>query len=269
MSSSLAVEPVRIGVIGAGRMGHNHCRILSAMRHALLVGITDIDSIVGERVAQQYETTFYHTLPELLSQVDAAVIAAPTPAHFDLAMYCLDLGLHLLIEKPITATIPEAETLVTTAADRGCIVQVGHIERFNPTYTELKHVLEDVNVAAMNFRRLSPYVGSNTDVDVVLDLMIHDLDLVLDLAQEQPVSVHASGVSSFSGDIDHAVAQLNFPTGSLWTVMVSRLTEHKVRSIDVTGLEVYVEGDLLNKSISLHRSMVGEYLSNNHHSDGR
>lgn len=260
MRSGLGKQ-VRIGVIGVGRMGRNHCRVLSTMRHVTLVGVTDLSEKNGRQVAALYDCTFYATVDALLQAVDAVVIAAPTASHFALAMQCMARGIHMLIEKPIAATVAEAEALVATAHQHQVIVQIGHIERFNPAYTELKHVLEDIQIAAVNFRRLSPYVGSNTDVNVVYDLMIHDLDLVWDLMQTPPTAIHAVGLTAFSGDIDHALAQFTFPTGPLVTVMVSRLTEHKVRAIEVTGLEAYVEGDLLNKSILLHRSMTGEYLN--------
>lgn len=255
---------IRMGVIGVGRMGRNHCRVLSTMRSVTLTGVTDPNDKSGKEVAALYDCTFYPTVEELLQHVDAVVIASPTPSHFALAMQCLAQGIHMLIEKPIAATVAEAEALVEAAEAHEVIVQVGHIERFNPAYTELKHVLDDIQIAAINFRRLSPYVGSNTDVDVVFDLMIHDLDLVLDLMQQTPTTVYAVGVTAFSGDIDHAFAQLTFARGPLLTVMVSRLTEQKVRAIDVTGLQAYVEGDLLNKSILLHRSMTGEYLNHQH-----
>jgi predicted dehydrogenase len=120
-----------------------------------------------------------------------------------------------------------------------------------------------MTVLAVNLRRLSAYEGSNTDVDVVLDLMIHDLDLVLDLVGQDPVSIHAQGLTAFSGAIDHAVAQLQFAKGPLLTVTSSRVTEQKVRSIEVTAMEAYLEGDLLNKSILAHRRTIGEYLNNN------
>ncbi|MCB0062091.1 MAG: Gfo/Idh/MocA family oxidoreductase [Caldilineaceae bacterium] len=265
MAKYLSEKDIRVGVIGVGRMGRNHCRVLSTMRHVLLAGVTDLDGDAGREVAGRYETTFYRSVAELFAAVDAVVIATPTPSHFPLAMQAMACGIHVLIEKPIAATLAEAEELVKAAATYGTVVQVGHIERFNPAYTELKHVLDEINVAAINFRRLSPYVGSNTDVDVVLDLMIHDLDLALDLVQQPPLSVSAVGLTAFSGDIDHAVVQLSFPAAPLLTIMVSRLTEQKVRSIDVTGLEAYVEGDLLNKRLLLHRSMTGEYLHHNQH----
>jgi predicted dehydrogenase len=259
------MRPIRVGVIGAGRMGRNHCRIFSALRHAELAGVTDIHGVAAQGVAHQYETTAFPTVDALLTCVDAVSIATPTPSHFSLACICLERGLHLFIEKPMTATLAEAEALVTLATASQRVVQVGHIERFNPTYSELKHVIEGMPIAAINFRRLSPYAGSNLDVDVILDLMIHDLDLVLDLIPSPPQSIQATGISAFGNDIDHATAQFIFAEGPLLTLTVSRLTEHKVRSIEVTGLEAYVEGDLLNKSLALHRRMTGEYLPQNQH----
>lgn len=260
------MKAIKVGVIGTGRMGRNHCRIFSTLRHTELVGVTDSDGQAARRAAHEYDTTAFATVDALLATVDAISIATPTASHFALASKCLERGVQLFIEKPMTATVAEAEALVALAATRRCLVQVGHIERFNPTFHELKRVIEDMTVAAINFRRLSPYVGSNTDVDVVFDLMVHDLDLLLDLMPAAPYAIQAAGISAFSQEIDHAVAQFTFLQGPLVTLTVSRLTEHKVRSIEVTGLEAYVEGDLLNKSIALHRRMTGEYLPQNHHS---
>lgn len=258
------MKQLRVGVIGVGRMGRNHCRIFSLLRHAHLVGVFDRDAVTGITIAKQYEAQFFAKVDDLLQEVDAVSIATPTPSHFDLAMHCLAKGVHVFIEKPITETLAQAEALAEAVSKRGqIIVQVGHIERFNPTYTELKHVLDDVTMVAVEFRRLSPYLGSNTDVDVVLDLMIHDLDLVLDLIGQKPTTVNASGLTAFSGAIDHAVVNLGFEYGPLLTVTASRLTEQKVRSIEVTALEGYIEGDLLNKNIAIHRSTVGEYLQHN------
>lgn len=257
------MDYVRMGVIGTGMMGQRHCRIYSNLRRTQLVGIYDTKLETGRRVAQQYDVPFYEQLDELLPHVDAVSLVTPTPYHFDLAMRCLAQGVHVLVEKPITETLAQAETLTQTAEASDLIVQVGHIERFNPTYSELKNVLEDMTPLAVNLRRLSPYEGSNTDVDVVLDLMIHDLDLILDLMKQEPVSINAYGLTAFSGAIDHAVAHLGFESGPLVTVTASRVTEQKVRSLEVTAMEAYLEGDLLNKSIQVHRRTIGEYLSNN------
>jgi predicted dehydrogenase len=258
------MEPLRVGVIGLGRMGGNHCRVYSSLSSARLVAVCDRDLELGYQIGEQYEVRFCPEVDELLECVDAVSVVTPTPAHFDLAMRCVEKGVHVLVEKPITETVAEAEKLTQAAQASGLIVQVGHIERFNPTYTELKNVVADMSVLAINLRRLSAYKGSNTDVDVVLDLMIHDLDLALDLVGQAPTSVIAQGLTAFDGAIDHAVAHLCFGEGPLLTLTASRVTEQKVRSIEVTAREAYVIGDLLNKNISLHRRTIGEYLNYNH-----
>ncbi len=254
-------EAVRIGVIGAGRMGKNHCRVVAGLRRATLAGVCDQNVQMGVAVARQYEAPFYASVDELLEHVDAVTIAVPTTRHFEVVSRCLEMGVHVFVEKPITSTVEEADHLAAIAEASGLVVQVGHIERFNPTYAELKNVLADMTPLAINFRRLSPYAGSNMDVDVVLDLMIHDLDLMGDLLGSEPAQIDASGVTAFSGSLDHVIACLRSTTGPLVTVAASRLTEQKVRQIEVTTLEAYVVADLLNKSISVHRSMVGEYVN--------
>ena len=256
------MERIRLGLIGAGRMGKNHARVFSTLRNADLVGICDQNADAGMALARQYDTRYFARVGDLLGEVNAVSIATPTPAHFDLAMQCLDAELDLFIEKPIAETVRQAEMLVAATAQHARIVQVGHIERFNPAYIELKNVLEEMTVLAVNFQRLSPYFGSNTDVDVVLDLKIHDLDLLQDLVGSEPVSVDAWGLTAFSGSIDHARVTVEFEGGPLLSATASRVTEQKVRKIDATALEAYVDGDLLNKTVSVHRSVVGEYLNN-------
>ena len=257
------MNQIRVGVIGTGSMGLRHCRVYSNLRRAQLVGICDAAPQVGRQVAQQYGVPYYQRLDDLLEHVDAVSLAAPTPLHFDLAMRCLARDVHLLVEKPVTETIEQAEELTRVAEASGLTVMVGHIERFNSAYGELKNVLDGMTVLAVNLRRLSPYVGSNKAVDVVLDLMIHDTNLVLDLVGQEPVAVNAHGLTAFSGMIDHAVANLYFESGPLITMTASRVVEQKVRSIEVAATEAYLECDLLNKSVLVHRSTVGEYQTLN------
>ena len=192
------MERIRIGLLGAGRMGRNHARVYSTLRHADLIGIYDPVIEAAQKLAAQYEVTAYAELDALLDAVDAVSIATPTPTHHALVTGCLNRGLDVFVEKPFTETWMQAEELVALTRRSGRIVQVGHIERFNPTYGELKNVLENLSPLVVNFRRLSSYVGSNTDVDVVLDLMIHDLDLVLALVQSEIKSVEAFGGAVFT-----------------------------------------------------------------------
>lgn len=260
------MDNVKIGVIGVGTMGQRHCRVYANLRHTQLAGVCDINPKAGGQVAQQYDVHFYERLDDLLDHVDAVSIATSTRNHFETAMHCVERGVHVLIEKPITETLEQAEALTRAAEAGGRIFQVGHIERFNSAYMELKNVLVDAHPWAVNLRRLSPYAGSNTDVDVVLDLMIHDTNLVLDLIGQEPAIVNAYGVTAHNGAIDHAVAYLCFGTARpLVTMTASRITQHKIRSIEVTTPNAYVECDLLNKNILMHRRTTGEYQNHNVH----
>ncbi len=258
------MNPIKVGVIGVGRMGQRHCRVYANLRGAQLVGVSDASAELGQRVAAQYEVPYFADVDDLLTRVDAVSLVTPTASHYALARRCLEHGVHVLVEKPITASLEDAQALTAAAEASGRVVMVGHIERFNTAFIEMKNVLESMEVLAVDFRRLSPVEGSNLDVDVVQDLMVHDANLVLDLMGTEPAWVNARGMSVFSGAIDHAVAQLGFATGQLFTLTASRITENKVRAIAVTTREAYVECDLLNKSVLLHRHTIGEYLPHNH-----
>jgi predicted dehydrogenase len=251
---------VKIGVIGLGRMGQHHCRVYSNQKDAQLVGVYDIDPLRTKETSDRYEVHPAICLEDLLDQVDAVTIATPTPTHFNLARQCLERHIHVLLEKPITDTLEDAEVLAELANRSNLTVLIGHIERFNPAYVELKKVLERSSVIAINFRRLSPYRVSNTDVDVVLDLMVHDLDLASDLTAREPEVVFANGLMPFSASLDHVVAQLFYKNGPLVTLTASRVTEQKIRSVDVTCEDAFIEADFMNKSFSIHRGSTGEFL---------
>lgn len=257
------MNQTRIGVIGLGRMGKNHCRVLSTLRTAELIGVFDIDPEVGLSIAREYQSSFHNNLESLLLNVDAVSVATPTHTHFEIVKQALDHGVHVFVEKPLAENVATAEQLCEVAAESPLVVQVGHIERFNPAYRELKNLLEHMQVLAIDFRRLSPFQGSNVDVDVVFDLMVHDTDLILNLVGEEPDEVNVYGISALSGVIDHVVALLFYPNGPLVSMTASRVTEEKIRRIEVTTLEAYIEADLLNKSLSANRRTVGEYLDNN------
>ena len=259
------MRQVRVGVIGVGRMGRRHCRVYSGMRGASLVGVCDSDAERGQETAREFGVRYYAEVDGLLGNVDAVTLAVPTPLHCELTLACLERGVHVLVEKPIAASVHQADLMAGEAAARGLVLQVGHIERFNPAYIELKNVLSGARVAAMTFRRLSPFQGSNTDVDVVLDLMTHDIDLLLDLVGREPQGVDAYGMADVSGRADHAVALFDYACHPVVTVMASRITEQKIRSIEVTAYDAYVECDLLNKVIEIHRCSSGEYLSHSGH----
>jgi predicted dehydrogenase len=254
------MDVVHIGVIGAGVMGERHCRVCANLPRVKLVGIADLDEARGRQVADRYEITYFPDHRVLLSQLDAVTIAASTPVHYTLTAECLERGLHVMVEKPITETVEEAQQLVQKAHERGLVLQVGHIERFNPAFIELKHVTEGMRLVGINMRRLSPFDTSNTDVDVVRDLMIHDLDLAVNLAGSDIEGINAWGRSINTGAMDYAVASISFKDGPIATLFASRVTEQKVRAIEVIAGGAYIEADLLNKSVLVHRRTFPRYL---------
>lgn len=256
-----AMKDVRIAVIGAGIMGERHCRVCANLPHVDLVGICDSNQTRGRSVAELYETPFFPDYRDLFTRADAVVIATTTPSHYPLAAECLQYGLNVLVEKPITETIDQADELVRLAHSMGRVLQVGHIERFNPVYLEMKNVIDGMELININVRRLSPFDTSKTDVDVVHDLMIHDLDLIVNLISPKMETIGAWGRSVCTNVVDHAVATLSFKQGPVVTLTSSRVTEHKVRDIDIIARGAYIQADLLNKSILIHRRTLPQYLN--------
>jgi predicted dehydrogenase len=256
------MEQVRMGVIGVGRMGQNHCRVYSNLKNTKFVGVCDLNPERGREVARAFEVSYFREVDSLLENVDAVSICTPTPSHYELVTRCLDRNIHVMVEKPFTESLDQAQALKDAAeAKSRLVVQVGHIEMFNPAFTELCKVLEEMTPLAINFNRLSPYQGSNVDVDVVLDLMIHDIGLVVNLFTGEPLSMDAYGFSVFSDTIDHGLAVLRYDPAVLVSLTASRVTEQKVRAISVTTREAFIEADLLNKNISVHRRTLGDYIN--------
>lgn len=257
------MKHIRIGVIGLGRMGQRHCRIYSNLRRVELAGVHDIDPERGAATSKQYDVPFYSNLHDLLANVDAVSIATPTSFHYEQTITCIQSGVHALVEKPLTQTLEQARELVSLSEKIGLSVQVGHIERFNPAFLELANLLETMQPIAFNFQRLSPSHGSNLDVDVILDLMIHDLNLLLTLVEKPPLDINVMGLSVLDQLFDFATAMIRFENGPVVCLTASRVTEQKIRQIDVTCKDAYMECDLLNKSISIYRSTVHDFLPSN------
>ncbi len=255
-------RPLRIGVIGVGNMGQHHCRVLSLLKDVELIGISDINVDRGIDIASKYRVKFFENYLEMLSFVDAVCVAVPTRLHHRVGLDCLTAGVHVLIEKPIAASIGEAESLVNAAAEANCILQVGHIERFNPAFQELSKVLKTAELLAIEAHRMSPYSDRANDVSVVLDLMIHDLDLLLELASSPVVKLTASGSRvSNSGYLDYVTATLNFANGIVATVTASKITHRKVRSIVAHCKNSLTEADFLNNEILIHRQTTANYTT--------
>ena len=258
----MSATRIRVGVIGVGRMGERHCRVYSGLSDVEFVGVSDLSPQRGSAVAMTYGVPWFEDYTDLLRQVDAVSVVTPTDSHFAIVRECLRRQVHVLVEKPIAESLAEARELVQLARHSPIVFQVGHIERFNPAFLELQSILEDLPIVALGARRLSPFDTSNTDVDVVLDLMIHDVDLVSALFGDGFDQIQASGRSTKNGAADYVVATLFRQEGPIATLTASRVTEQKVRLLEVTAVGAYIEADLLNKSISIYRRTLPEYLDN-------
>lgn len=247
-------EPIRIGVIGVGNMGQHHTRVLGLLKDVEMVGVADVNVERGLDIASKYRVRFFENFHDLLPHVDAVCVAVPTRLHHAVGMACLNAGVHILIEKPIAASIAEAESLVNAAAESQCILQVGHIERFNPAFKELRNVLKTEQLLALEAHRMSPYSDRANDVSVVLDLMIHDIDLLLELASAPVARLTASGSrAQNSGQLDYVTATLGFANGIVATLTSSKVTHRKIRRIAAHCKDSLTEADFLNHEILIHR----------------
>jgi predicted dehydrogenase len=265
-------QPLKVGLIGIGNMGQHHARVLSLLKNVKLVGIADVNIEHGLEAASKYKAKFYEDYRDLIAQVDAVCIAVPTRLHYEVGIACLQAGIHVLIEKPIAATIEEAEALVNAAAESQCILQVGHIERFNPVFQELSQVLKTEKVLALEAHRMSPYSNRANDVSVVLDLMIHDIDLLMELAGAPVVGLTASGSRCpESKYLDYVTATLGFANGVVATLTASKVTHRKTRSIAAHCRQSLTEANFLSNEISIHRhnaDLLNEYHQGLYRQDG-
>ena len=257
------ITPVKVGVIGIGNMGWHHARVLSLLRDAELVGVADPDAQRGRLAVEQFGCRWFPYYGPLLSEVEAVCIAVPTLLHHRVGMACLQAGLHVLIEKPIAATQEEASALIQAAEASARQLQVGHIERFNPAFRELRKVVANEEVVVLEARRHSPHADRANDVSVVLDLMIHDIDLVLELAQAPVVRLAAAGGRSAEGPIDYVNATLGFENGVVASLTASKMAHRKIRSLSAHCRASLVETDFLNRSLHIHRR-AHEWVSADH-----
>ena len=258
-----AMVPVKVGVIGIGNMGWHHARVLSLLKDADLVGVADPDAQRGALATEQFGCRWFSDYRTMLEEVEAVCIAVPTLLHHSVGLACLEAGSHVLIEKPIAASQEEAASLIDAASRVGRLLQVGHIERFNPAFRELTKVVANEEVVVLEARRHSPHADRANDVSVVLDLMIHDLDLVLELASSSVVQLAAAGGRSSEGPIDYVNATLGFENGVVASLTASKMSHRKIRTLSAHCRASLVETDFLNHNLHIHRR-AHEWYSADH-----
>lgn len=233
------MKNLRVGVIGVGYLGQFHAEKYAAMPDVELVGVADADRARAEQIAVKLETQAFIDHAQLLGRVDAVSIAVPTVHHHDVARLFLQSGIHVLLEKPVTVTVEQADELIELADRRKCLLQVGHIERFNPAVTAVRKLVNAPRY--MIAERAAPFTVRCTDVNVVLDLMIHDLDIVMDMAGSEPKEISAAGASVITREIDSAAVRIIFMNGAIADVSASRVSEEKKRMLRIfDGDRVFV-----------------------------
>src|SRR6266568_472349 len=249
------MKKLRVGVVGVGHIGSNHARLYPEIPSADFTAVYDLDLARGHAIGRKFNALTAKSLDEFIEMVDAASVATPTNTHYEVARSLLARGKHLLIEKPITDNTAHAGELAELAAQNRVILQVGHVERFNPVLSALEERL--THPRFIEAHRLSPYPERSTDIGVVLDLMIHDLEIILHLVRSPVETIDAVGVAVLSRDEDIANARLRFENGCVANITSSRISPERMRMIRVFQEDAYLSLDYEKQSGEIYRRAGG------------
>jgi predicted dehydrogenase len=244
-------DKLRVGVIGVGHLGEYHVQKYKAIPTVELVGVVDTNIYRANKVAKRYSTRAFGAHREIFNMVDAVSVAVPTEVHFDVAKDILLNGVHVLIEKPITYKTEEADVLIDIAKESGVLLQVGHVERFNPAVVKMESMLN--RPIFIETQRLNLFTARGTDVDVVLDLMIHDLDIILHIVPSAVEEVHAVGMPVITGKTDIANVRMMFENGTVANMTTSRVFNKTVRKIRIFQPDTYLSVDCVRREFSVTR----------------
>jgi predicted dehydrogenase len=245
------MSKLKVGVIGTGHLGKLHTKMFKSIENCELIGIYDSNPEQAKAVSTEFNVQSTSSVEDLLKKVDAVSIAATTTVHHELAKKCFEYGVHTFIEKPITVTIKEAEELVEISERKNLNLQVGHIERFNPALVSMEKYINDPKFIQTD--RLAQFNPRGTDVAVVLDLMIHDIDIILSLVKSDVVDVQANGVAVVSDHLDIANARLQFANGAVANVTASRISQKKLRKMRIFQQDSYVALDFITGVAEAYR----------------
>ncbi len=255
------MEKLKVGIIGTGHLGKLHTKLFQQVENGILAGIYDVDSEKAKKVADEFNVAAYQNINDLFNQVHAVIIVASTSAHYELVKLAFENNKHVFVEKPITSQIWEAEELVKISNEKNLNFQVGHIERFNPALVSLEQY--DLNPMFIQTDRLSQFNPRGTDVAVVLDLMIHDIDIILSLVKSDVKDVRASGVPVVSDSIDIANARIEFENGAVANVTASRISQKKLRKMRMFQRDAYITLDFISGTSEVYRLVHPEKLPEN------
>lgn len=247
---------LKTAVIGVGYLGKFHAQKYASLPQSKLVAVCDTNQQVANEIASEHDVAVIENYLDLIGKVDAVSIVVPTQKHFEVAKPFLENGIHVLLEKPITSTVEEAQQLVDIARANNAVLQIGHLERFNPAIMAVKHVLSEPMF--IESHRVAPFNPRGADVNVVLDLMIHDIDIILNFVGSPVKHIDASGVPVLSDDIDIANVRIQFENGCVANVTASRVSLKSERKMRIFQHDTYVTIDFQNKQLGIHRKGEGE-----------
>jgi len=251
------VSKVKVGVIGVGRMGKYHVGILSELPEVELTTVVDIDPKSRKVIEENYGTPSFENYKDIYSKVDAAVVAVPTGLHFPIAKDLLNAGIHVLLEKPCANNLDHARELFQIAEDNALTLHVGHVERFNGAVQELHKIVD--SPIFVECRRMGPFTDRIKDDGVVLDIMIHDIDIILNLIQSRVTKTFVLGSSIFSAKDDLVNAQLKFENGCIANIVASRASQNQIRTLSITQKDSFVVLDYTDQEIYVHKKSSSEH----------
>lgn len=249
-------DKLKIGIVGAGYLGTFHLEKYLTLDDVRVMGVSDVDPKVRDKISEKYQVPCFSDHHDLLESVDAVSIVVPTNQHYQISSDFLDAGKDVFVEKPFTTTLDEAQNLIEKAEAKGLILQVGHLERFNPAIIALNDVLH--MPMFIESHRLSPFSNRGADVDVVLDLMIHDIDIILNIVKSNIVRIEAVGVPVITANVDIVNARLNFESGCIANITASRVSASKMRKIRIFQSDAYISIDYAAQNITVYRKVKDE-----------
>jgi predicted dehydrogenase len=243
------MDKVRVGIVGVGYLGTQHARILSYLEEAELRGVADVNFKKALEIGNRHGVRYHQDYRELIGDIDAAIVATPTSEHHAVSLHLLREGKHVLVEKPITETVEQGEELVAEAERNGLVFQVGHLERFNPAVEAVESMISEPKF--IEVQRLGSFSARSLDIDVVLDLMIHDLDIIRALIKDEVRAIRSTGIHVLSDKIDIANARLEFKSGCIATLMASRVHQGKVRKLRIFEPTSYYSIDYIDQELKV------------------
>ncbi len=244
------MNKINTAVIGVGSLGQHHARILSQHENSNFIGVVDASQERGKQIAAACKSAYFSSVDDIIGKVNAVVIAVPTPYHYDIAKKLLDAGVHCLVEKPITINVEHADELINIAKEKKLILQVGHIERFNPAFTAAAPYIKDPKF--IEAVRVGPYDPRMKHIGVVLDLMIHDLDVILTIVKSKVLSVESYGAKVFSEHEDRAKARIRFENGCVADISINRVSFERNRKMMVFQNDSFVNIDYAAKTAAVY-----------------